>query len=75
MWAMPEYASSRFTFCCGSAIRLPPTIVTAARAAMIGIQRVTWSPTPSKKTRKRATKPAAFGATLSQATNGVLAAS
>jgi len=30
---------------------------------MIGIQRVTWSPTPSKKTRKRATKPAAFGAT------------
>src|SRR5438105_454835 len=34
MWAMPEYASSRFTFCCGSAIRLPPTIVTAARAAV-----------------------------------------
>ena len=75
MWAMPEYAKSRLVFCCGRAIRLPATIVIAARPAAIGTHVATRSPMPSKYTRNSATKPAAFGVTESQATNGVEAAS
>src|SRR5437867_6253952 len=75
MWAMPEYARRRLAFCCGSAIRFPATIVIAARPAAIGTHVATRSPIPSKYTRNSATKPAAFGATESHATNGVEAAS
>src|SRR5919109_1474363 len=68
---MPEYASSRLVFVCGSAIRLPASIVTVASAAAAGAQTAARSPTPSKYTRNNATKPAAFGATLSHATKDV----
>src|SRR5207249_10710255 len=54
---------------------LPATIVMAARTAAVGIHVPARSPMPSKYTRKSATKPAALGATLSHATNGVDAAS
>src|SRR5262245_43410984 len=56
-------------------MRLPATIVTVARPAASGTQRPASGPTPSKYTRTSATKPAALGATLSHATNGVGAAS
>ncbi len=72
---MPEYASRRLVFCCGSAMRLPASIVSVASRAATGIQLTARSPAPSKKTRNSATNPAAFGATLSQATKGVDAAS
>src|SRR6266480_346166 len=75
MCALPEYASKRLAFCCGNAMRLPATMVSVARPAATGTQKLTDVPTPSKYTRKRATKPAAFGVTLSHATNGVDAAS
>src|SRR5438067_5625898 len=61
----------RLVFVCGSAIRLPASMVTVASAAAAGAQTEARSPTPSKYTRKRAMKPAAFGATLSHATNDV----
>ena len=75
MCAMPEYASSRLMLCCGIAIRLPVMIVMPATAATTGIHTTAAAPTPSTYSRMIATKPAAFGATASHATNGVLAAS
>jgi hypothetical protein len=62
-------------FCCGIAIRFPISIVIPATAATIGIHATAAEPTPSTYRRMIATNPAAFGATDSHATNGVLAAS
>jgi hypothetical protein len=62
-------------FCWGIAIRLPAMMVSVASPAASGTQSSTELPMPSRYRRKITTNPAAFGATDSHATNGVLAAS
>ena len=57
------------------AIRLPATIVSAPRSAAALAQSPAGGPACSMKTRSTTANPAAFGATESQATNGVAAAS
>ena len=63
-------------FCWGSAMRLPASIVSVASA---GRHRHPAGRALARRPRSRrgtsATNPAAFGATLSHATNGVVAAS
>jgi len=75
MCATPEYASMRLTLLCGMAIRLPATIVRPAIAETTGTHTNPVLPAPSRYSRNTTMKPAALGATDSQATNGVAAAS
>jgi hypothetical protein len=56
-------------------MRLPATIVMAAIADTTGTHRKPALPAPSRYSRNTTMKPAAFGATESHATNGVVAVS
>ncbi len=66
-WAMLEYASMRFTFCCASASTLPTVMVSAAMTQSSIDQSACRPANPCRKTRTKAAKPAALTATAMSA--------
>src|SRR4051812_14314988 len=70
-WAMLEYASRRTMFVCRKATTLPTVIVSAAITHMNGRYTSVACGKARYTSRIKATKPAAFDATLRNAVTGV----